>query len=85
MAEYLKGPIQDRTLTRATYATRPSGSETSQKWRVLRVWNENENFWGNYLIGPIQERTLTLATYATKPSVAKTSQKWRVLKSLEQK
>ena len=44
------------------------------KWRVFRVWNENENFWGNYLIWPIQEKTLTSATLATKTSVTKTSQ-----------
>ena len=62
-----------RTLKRATYATKPSVAETSQKWRVLRVWNENENFWGNYLIGPTQVRTLTRATYVTKPSVAETN------------
>ena len=62
-----------RTLTRATYATKPSVAETSQKWRVLRVWNENENLLGDYLIGPIQERTLTRATHATKPSVAETN------------
>ena len=74
------GPIQERTLTLATYATKTSVAETSLKWRVLRVWNENEKFGGNYLIGPIQERTLTRATYATKPSVAETSQKLRVLR-----
>ena len=51
----------------------------SQKWRVLRVWSENDNLWGNCLIGPIQVGTLKRATYATKPSVAETSQKWRVL------
>ena len=71
-----------RTLTRAKYATKPSVAETSQKWRVLRVWNENENLL-DYLIGPIQERTLTRATYATKPCVAETSQKWRVLRVLK--
>ena len=64
------GSIQVRTLTRAKYATKPSVAETSQKWRVLRVWNKNENLWGNYLI---QVRTLTRATHATKPSVAETN------------
>ena len=70
----------ERTLTLATFATQPSLAETSPKWRVLRVWIENENFKGNYLmIGPTQVRTLTRATYAAKPSVAETSPKWRVL------
>ena len=69
-----------KTLTLATYATKPSVAETSQKWHVLRVWNENEDFGANYLIGPIQMRTLTHATYATKTSVAETSQKWRVFR-----
>ena len=50
--KYLIGPLQERTLTLATYATKPTVAETSQKWRVFRVWNENENIWGNYLIGP---------------------------------
>ena len=76
--KYLIGPIRQRTLTLATYATKPTVAETSQKWRVFRVWNKNENLGGNYLIGPTQVRTLTRATYATKPSVAETSQKWRV-------
>ena len=49
-------------------------AETSQKWRVLRVWNENEVFWEKYLIGPIQEKTLTRATLAIKTSVTKTLQ-----------
>ena len=70
----------ENPYTRATYATKTSLAETSHKWRVFRVWNENENFWDKYLKGPIQERTLTRATYATKPSVAETSQKWRVLR-----
>ena len=61
----------ERTLTLAKFAKKtPSVAETPPKWRVLRVWNENEKFGGNYLIGPIQERTLTRATYATKTSVA---------------
>ena len=34
--KYLIGPIQERTLTRATYATKPSVAEISQKWRVLK-------------------------------------------------
>ena len=79
------GPLQERTLTLATYATKTSVAETSPKWRVFRVWNENENFLGNYLIWPIQEKTLTSATLATKTSVTKTLHKWRVLKSLERK
>ena len=72
--KYLIGPIQERTLTLATYATKPSVAETTQKWCVLRVWNENEIFWDKYLRGPIQMRTLTHATYATKTSVAEASQ-----------
>ena len=52
-----------RTLTLATYATKPSVAETSQQENVQ---NENKDFWDEYLIGPIQERTLTLATSATK-------------------
>ena len=43
---YEFGPIQERTLTLATFATKPYVAETSQKWRVLRVWKENENFLG---------------------------------------
>ena len=39
--KYLIGPIQERTLTLATYATKTSEAETSRKWCVLRVWNEN--------------------------------------------
>jgi hypothetical protein len=33
--KYLIGPIQERTLTLATSATKPSVAETSPKWRVL--------------------------------------------------
>ena len=44
--KYLIGPIQERTLTHATYATKTSVAETSQKRRVFRVWKENENFLG---------------------------------------
>ena len=36
----------ERTLTLATLAKNPSVPETSPKWRVLRVWNENEKFFG---------------------------------------
>ena len=43
---YEFGPIQERTLTLATFATKPSVAETSPKWRVLRVWNVNEKFFG---------------------------------------
>ena len=35
--KYLIGPVQERTLTLATYATKPTVAETSQKWRVFRV------------------------------------------------
>ena len=58
-----------RTLTLATYATKPSVAETSQKWCVLIALNKNDNFRGKLLIGPRQERTFTRATYATKTSV----------------
>ena len=37
----------ERTLTLATFAKKNSPvAETSPKWRVLRVWNENEKFFG---------------------------------------
>ena len=42
--KYLIGPIQERTLTLATFATNPSVAQTSPKWCVLRVWNENRKF-----------------------------------------
>ena len=71
--KYLIGPIRQRTLTLATYATKTSVAETSQKWCVLIALNKNDNIWGKFLIRPIQERTLTRATYATKPSVAETN------------
>ena len=41
---YEFGPIPERTLTRATLATKPSVAETSPKCRVSRVCNENEGF-----------------------------------------
>ena len=73
------GPIQERTLTLATYATKTSVAETSlHKVLCFLILNENEIFWSKYLIGPIQERTLTRATFATKPSVNDTAIKWWV-------
>ena len=61
-----------RTLTRATYATKPSVAETSQKWRVLRALSEMGHFWRGYLIELILGKTHTRALVAIKASVTET-------------